>query len=74
MGKIGEGIKDKLVVTEQSWGCKVQCRKQNNQGTHMQHSWTWTMVWGFPEGVRGAGRRRAKGENGDNCNRIIDKI
>ena len=49
--KIGEGIeKYTLVVTEESWGCKVQHRKQSSQRTYTHDPWTWTTVWGLPEG------------------------
>ena len=36
MGERGERIKKyKLVVTEQSWGCKVQYREDSSQRTYM---------------------------------------
>ena len=50
-GKEEEMKKYKLVVTEQSWGCKVQYRKWSSQRTYMYDPWTWTMVWELPEGV-----------------------
>ena len=53
MDEKGEGIKKyKLMVIEYSWGCKVQLhREYSSQRIYMQGPWTWTMVWGLPEGV-----------------------
>ena len=42
----------------------------------MNDPWAWTTVWGVTVGVGSGGwdgRRRAKGKNWDNCNRIIIK-
>ena len=60
-----EGIKKyKSVVTELSWGCKVQHRK-----------WTWTTVWELPEGVgKRLGGGGKWGKNWANRNSIINKI
>ena len=55
MGEKGEGIKYKLVVTEQSQRCKVQHREYNSKRIYMHDPWTWTMVWGLTEGVTGLG-------------------
>ena len=41
------------------------------QRAWMEDPWTFTAVWGLTVGGgQGAGQRRAKGENWDNCNRI----
>ena len=32
-------------------GCKVQHTEHGSQRTYMRDPWTWTMVWGLPEGV-----------------------
>ena len=63
MGEKGKGIKKyKLVVTEQSWGCKAQYREQSSQRTYMHDPQTWTTVWGLPEGMGRAGQKGAMGE------------
>ena len=58
LGGNGEGIKKyELVVTEQSWGSKIQHREQSRQRTYMQDPWTWTMLWVLPEGAGEAGQK-----------------
>ena len=69
MGKKGAGIKKyKLVVREQSWGCKVQHRELSRRRTCMHDPWTWAMLWGLPEGMRSGGNGWAgwKGQRGKN--------
>ena len=69
MGKKGKGTKKyKLVVSEEPWGCKVQHRNWSSQRTYTPDPWTWTMVWGWPEGVRGEA-----GWNGQNWTTVIAK-
>ena len=52
VGKKDEEVrKYKLVVTEYSWGCKVQHGKYSSQTAYMYDPWTWSMVWRLPEGV-----------------------
>ena len=51
MGEKGEGIKCKLVVTEQLWGGKGQQREYSSQRRYMNDLQTWTTVWGLPEVV-----------------------
>ena len=61
MGEKGEGIKKyKLVVTKQSWSCKIQHREKSSQRTYIHDPWTWRTVWGLPEGVGGGDRGGAK--------------
>ena len=50
IGDRDERIKDKLVVREQSRGCKVQYREQSSNRKYTHDLQTWTMVWGLPEG------------------------
>ena len=39
----------------------------------MYDLWTWTTVWGLPEGG-GVGWRGQRGKNWDGCNSLINKI
>ena len=40
-----------MVVTEQSWGCKVQHREYSSQKTYLYDPWAWTNVCGSSEGM-----------------------
>ena len=53
---------------------KVQHREQSSQRTKTHDPWTQTIMWGLPEGVRGAGWRVQKGKIWDNCNRTLRNI